>query len=185
MQTTAAIQGRHRPLAKTARGKIFSQGQTLCLRMNVMAWCHVTHACDCPSHRPELFMLRLHCMTVLCYLAAFPSLPPAWHSPHPQAHLHHARSHYPLRTLGTELLARFCSGMEPVGELQRRLVVLEQRHADLRRIVHLLATHHTPPPDPAHIPLPVFKPSPKPAAHSSLNCYTPSAALFIGSVLHL
>jgi hypothetical protein len=36
---------------------------------------------------------------------------------------------------------------------------MEQRHADLRRIVHLLATNHTHPPHPAHVPLPTFKPA--------------------------
>ena len=51
------------------------------------------------------------------------------------------------------------SGMEPIDELQRRIRVMEQRYADLRRIVHLLATSYTPPPHPAQIPLPAFKPS--------------------------
>jgi len=79
----------------------------------------------------------------------------------------------------------FCSGMESLGEIQRRLIVLEQRHADLRRVVHLLATHHTSPPDPAHVPLPSFKPANKtvtPAAHTRA---APAFALFFGSVLHL
>ena len=75
--------------------------------------------------------------------------------------------------------------MEPIGELQRRLVVLEQRHADLRRIVHLLATHHTPPPDPAIIPLPAFFPALPPLVRTPISRCFSSAPLFIGSVLHL
>ena len=75
--------------------------------------------------------------------------------------------------------------MEPVEELQRRLVVLEQRHADLRRIVHLLATHHTPPPDPVNIPLPAFMHAPPPVVRASFLVCKQSAALRIGSVIYL
>ena len=79
---------------------------------------------------------------------------------------------------------RSCSGMEPVEELQRRLLCLEQRHADLRRIVHLLATHHTSPPDPVNIPLPVFKPALSSQSSTTHSCYASAVALPLGSVLH-
>ena len=75
--------------------------------------------------------------------------------------------------------------MESLGELQRRLLVLEQRHADLRRVVHLLATHHTSPPDPAHVPLPSFKPAISTVTFAAHARAAPALALFFGSVLHL
>ena len=65
----------------------------------------------------------------------------------------------PQHAIGAHRSALAGSGMESIDELQRRIRVMEQRYADLRRIVHLLATSYTPPPHPAQIPLPAFKPS--------------------------
>ena len=74
--------------------------------------------------------------------------------------------------------------MEQVGEVNRRLEVLEQRHADLRRIVHLIATNYAHPPHPDQVALPNFKPA-------VLQCFCVCQAQlsmlrdFAGSVLRL